>query len=696
MKSSKRRISEKEIQKAISYIEKCIDAQHFSALWTFLRERNCCSKLWLEYSKLTEYFDSRRPSPEQKRSAEEYSFFYIVSLSITLKTLEKETYHHFNDSGLQKMGKAHVLKTVCRASDLVHGIPPSFQETSSCPKLDKLGARALHALLKKIHPEGSVSFNNKARKAILYVWALHYDWQVVRQLRNLLLFGNHKPAYYHSLFSHEWPFENDPDFASLTSIKAHARRELLRREYHTAVNKEHHFQTIDPTLKTNEGIAMIITSSGMEVDQKSVQNGLTSLRLNTNGDDMNDFVEKAKMVTMVQHFHHNLRQHLQTYYEPKEFDQVKRQKVTFNDESFSIYELVYLLSAFYSAAIMLQEHPMASLGAHRIKEMLKHGLNEFEVETLSVFQLADILNQTWDVKDDFWPMHYVKIPRNSLIGSIKHLVEFKECSDAKIEAMLDFLVDRPDFYGAYLVNGSYYFSTEMLVDPDHLARVHQQIIAHYLYKGEGKRKPEASKTQRSREKNVCHQLKNLFEGKGLICQANTDFKFTDFDGKEVEGEMDLLVHSPEEKVALVFEVKLNNTGAVGSEGKFRWFNGHLKKVKEQLAKDIKYLSGNCNENFEGYAFYYFMLTDNFFRDHNKFSFSNANTGMVVSMFELRCILGDYENNYVAPQDGVASLKKLAELLEQNWFWQKMYQQDQSKQSYRTALTVPPFSVQTAD
>lgn len=482
-------------------------------------------------------------------------------------------------------------------------------------------------------------------------------------------------------------------------------KEWVARNYHIQrvqkiISDEEHFRAIDGKLKTDVGRAFIIHDSNCVVEDLTP--GFTSLQ-DTEGfldglqsEDMNErATASAKLFTMIfeQHFHVSYREALSVVYHPKDSIDIKSIKIQLeNGEDVPLIDLLRVSSALiaYSNAILEAKQLAQVIDIPTIRRNLIKKIKENEpfvsetnilakAETYIAANLEDLQRHT----EFLLPF----IKSTALLARLRTIEELKNKSSETLIGMLDLLcaLDMKNLYAPiHAVEGKYYL-VHQLCDNNFNLNLYNYYLSNIMFdsSSNASQKIRIGTNHKNREADFLSALKNAFKQSKIdLASTKIELQFPEWH-ESPDSAIDFVAYSEKENALLLVEVKLSNTPKEKESAKRLWISNMLnKKAKAQLKKDIELVLTDKGLNHvgkqleltkdimrEGLSIYSLIVTDNFYADHGVIKVDNNLSAIVVSYFELSCLLLGIQahpnQTKIAEPSTIAQLIKL---VAENKFW----------------------------
>lgn len=492
----------------------------------------------------------------------------------------------------------------------------------------------------------------------------------------------------------------------LNELKTAIKLDYYRKGSHSSISEESHFKKVDPTLKTNEGLATLYISGGELISQPE---GTTHIKVKPdfleNLDDENPEKRDNAVTQMMelmheQNFHHQYRQALAIIYNPNdEIDIHKLHLEIGEDVLVSLFQLICAMSCLIARADVfryLADFPNGSLKA--IKRQL---INKCQLENkeLSKDQLDDQINaiilQSFEEIDKMEEVTtFIIVSHETLKSWLRKIEDLKSLSEKELSAILKLFSESskesPIPFNPIYKSGDDYFYSYRSCNPQFNLnhKLYDYYISDKLFNNYNKKVEEHKPiglSHHKREMDFCNSIKVLLEKFTPFVKSN--LKYGDVENSssfgDLDGEIDVVAYFEKENIIIPIQVKLSNVTPRSEKRKQMWVAENIeKKGLRQVAKDIKLLSFKEGLSFVAQKLKYkskidepliypIIVTDNFFADHLTIS----HEGILVksiSYFELKNLLlnhkihSDQKDWMPFTEENVAT--SLIKAIDENIFW----------------------------
>lgn len=495
----------------------------------------------------------------------------------------------------------------------------------------------------------------------------------------------------------------------LNILKTKVKRNYKRIESNEKVSNEGHFKEVDKVFKTNEGLATVFHSSGVEKISQSP--GMTSMQI----DD--EFFKKATstdpkesgeaMIGMIhlmltQSFHYNLRNALTNIYQPNDEVDVHSLHIKIDSNTYvSLYELFCVVSCMIGMADGFRyvgqipytgEIPFVK---QNIIQNLKAQHPEKALDQLIAESDSIIVNHLPEIEKNNKPFYLLS--KEAIIRYLRRIEELKSKSDNELEKLIDFVADLNNgipFNPLYKVGAEYFFSYRTCYVEDLNRIMYDYFITEKLYNSRdvakgGEEAKQIGQNHQSREGSFNLSIKNIISTITPFVECGVEFpdEKGEYNFGELSGEIDVIAYFKEENIIMPIQVKLSNTSLRSEKGKSVWINNNIiNKGLHQVYKDSKLLSLSSGLEFISKKLkidntsdlskakvYPLIITDNFYVDHERFVYTDDGKLVIcISYFELKHLLLNINiDNMQAKWDSFKENKSaqyLISLIEENVFW----------------------------
>ncbi len=623
----------------------------------------------------------------------EAQVLYLISLQnarnllkIKIQSLQKN---------VTSFGKDQIAAVIAIANILSQCIPIESIKSINPASFNLIGTRAAHKILKFHFKDDSKYLSEEDYLDVLILWRLISDDMILNEIQSAILYDSHFLRHN----DNGTVFYNVDIWNKNTEVKAKIRTQFYNIWNKEKVNANEHFKINDIEYKTDQGFAGIMVSHGAEILKSP--DGATWINGEVDTDGFFSQQSFQKMYT--QWFYSYYRMELQKYYVPKEFDEIHNQLIQVGKHEFNSYTVISICSVFSAYSILLEYF------ISFFKQGVMNSINDLDFKEMN--DIAYFVQKIVEHPVLNGSFAFLKFSLDELYLLIQDIEDLKILSIEGFEIILDQLLVKEKEGGLIKSSEGYLLLPQMLLKCNYAELIYQRVIASNLYSKKGEN-ADADKNQRKREKAVCDSVQELFKASGFKVIVNKKYEYVSKECKLTKGEFDILVVSEEEKIALLFELKLNNTGAYNSYGRHLWKSAHLNKATEQLRRGhlffemsqegAEFASQELGLNITGYTFEYFLLTDNFIADH-EILWINRDRDLcatICTTFELQCLLRTdnlikglipLRKEIINGHTQNTSLKELNNCIVQNKLWTMLLSDFTfSKNVYNTSNLAPRF------
>lgn len=583
-----------------------------------------------------------------------------------------------------KFKKAEVVQFLSIAEFLSHLFPEDWKKSTNCPHFNLLTSKAAEKLFNSRFTEELPIEKPEDVHYILEYWQVLIDEIILEEIQSAILYdGFILQLDENGMATNTWPWEME-NFSKLEEIKNSIRTRIYQNWNSNEVSKDAHFKSIDPNYHTDQGVASILYSDGIEITQSDAPGPAIKVE-----GAQEEWVQNAMMAQLRQAMFTYYRWELEKNFVPKEFHPIRSSEVKINGEVFKSHTLVALTSFLTSFSRIACDGFPAQGEKAFFSDFFADPKYKNEAGNPTIFDLANFALQ-FSIHESFHKeFAFEEFTIDQVHSLILNNENLKHLSEKQLVHIFKYLAKEKFTPGILLIDDRIFLIHNMILASNLSNALIQRTILPKLFPREDEvndKEPEHKK----REKGVCVSLGKMIENSGFKVLVNHTFENPTF--KE-EGEFDLLALSEEEKLALVIEVKLRNGGNLGRKGKSDWAAARILEAIAQLEKDIRLFEESdeglkigkthFNLNLQGYRFEYLILTDNFICDHQIRTLNNMlpYETKVVSIFEVQCLLNeDFTDplivelrNSIKDSKGRISLKKFIEALLENHFWKTLIQ-----------------------
>lgn len=694
MKTNKNQLSKKETEAFFQGLLNAYNQGEYTKAFYLLRSTvHGKYKRGIDVPGLTKFVSKNLKKPSGREQTYQALFHQTINIKKNIGSCYEFKDSLFDNYPIKQAGKGAISQFISHMHSIATCLPKAVQEKSRLPLIDSNGANALHYLLIEIDDVGTTDLTDELKQGAVFAWAVFYDIQLLKYILDGLLFDESYLLENKEFAYNTW-FPEAPKFPHFNRLKNEFRWQVQQQLHKTDVDGEAHFQEVDPVLKTNEGLAVLAVTKGTLISS-NLPAGTTYLQADVDFQEDPSVTGQTMWYRLVlQHFHTYYRRRLQRFYQPKEFDKLKDQKITHKGTTFSVHEIMALSSLIMAASEMLRDHPQFSAERLELEHQLSFLCEKEPIENVDILLAVNIESAFSESKLALWPHTSIELTEKVLLQQIRRIEDFRSKKDSELSGILDYLISNKIHQGFFKTKDTFLFDTNSVLSIDYAAHTHLRMISGSLY-SDKTNKGNGTRNARKRETGVIEQVTDLFGQKGFKVIAHHNYLCNHRNTSQ--GEMDLLVLSEKEKTGLVFELKLSNSGAHDTRTRIVWTERNLPVVTNQLQKDRRYLSrikrSNTpsleNYDITGYRFHYFALTDHFFFDHLSLKLTKDRIkAIMVSTFELRCLLDDQYLEIVGDKlpNKTKNLQKLAVHLKQNFFWKNVLPEKDNYKKSSSILT----------
>ncbi len=566
---------------------------------------------------------------------------------------------------------------------------------------------------KVLKPKGQTAYNLELFNTVKHLLMLRVDLLLIRELADICVWAGYEieKSETHQGYRVNYPSElsKRDNLYLLNVLKSRYKRSLLKKESQELLSSEQHFKTVDPVLKTNEGLAVIFHSSGIKTEASSP--GLTSIQLDDQLFEQiqseDEATKNKALVAMMyaalnQSFHYHYRHALASVFQPKEAQEIHQLRIKLpTGINISLCELFCTVSCFYAIAdnyrYVRQLPGTGGIGMLKdsITNQLKRKYPEKKQEQLQDQADAIIANQLSDIEKINQPFDI--LPQEVLLNHLRRIEELKQKTDRELMQIIDFLCSANNclqFNPIYKLGEEYLIPHQLYSVVDVNLMLYDYFVTQQLYSSKWKEagSEEAKMVgylQGLRSEKISRDVRQLLSQ--LTGFTTCEVKFSSdnkyrLDG--LNGDIDVLAYFENENILMPIQIKLSNTSIIHEKGKAAWVRDHIyTKGREQVEKDLKLLKlkdgqkliakrlGIANlKRLAEAKVCPLIVTDNFYADHSSFLAGENNTCVhCISFFELKCLVTG--TRISSTQQTLPTLQEqksaalLFDLIEKNVFWE---------------------------
>lgn len=495
----------------------------------------------------------------------------------------------------------------------------------------------------------------------------------------------------------------------LNELKKSVKNAFKKSESNKLISQEKHFEQIDKTYKTNEGLATVYHSAGVTaIDQAQ---GMTSLQIDdsilygmTSKDPVVSEEAKKKMLKIVleQNFHSRLRDAFTSIYQPNDRIDLHTQKIKIKEHYVSLYEIFAALSSIIALADRLRY--VDSIEGKNIDTLKRMGYQMFsekipklsEIEKISLIK-ESIANNYLELEKT--SPNYNLFEIGFFFEYFRKVEELKNKSDKELQEILNLFCDinnQMPFLPIYKVEGEkkYYFSYKTCLNTDLNRILYDYFVSKKLFdrrRAQGElEKTKISKNSDERSSEFGNELKKII--KNLTPFVGSDVKYpspkSEFFFEKIFGDFDVIAYFKEENLILPIQIKLSNTTSINEFSKAEWVQNNIKiegckQVKKDITfiehisgKGLNYISHILNTGFEipkTVNVYPLIVTDNFYSDHQRFGYNDKGDEVsCISFFEMENLIKNVkvhkkQKDFYKPNQKT-NILDIIEIIEKNKFW----------------------------
>lgn len=498
----------------------------------------------------------------------------------------------------------------------------------------------------------------------------------------------------------------------LNNLKTFVKRDFKRKESHPKISEEEHFKKNDPKWKTQEGLAIVIHSSGMTVTNQTP--GTTSLQAEDDSiltDMTSEDPKKRELATFKmlmnqqeQNFHYQYRQALSQIYQPNDEIDIHALHVEIDANNFvSLYELLCAMSCLIARADAFRYIDEIPKGGS-IKSIKRSVLDLISQQQPELSEQEKVIRANSEIVHHFkmFDDHYEQkifsfFTEENILGWFAKVEELKSKSQKELKAIINLFssFNSPlPFNPIYKIENTYHFSyTTCTCGKFNLNQLlYDNYISDKLFKSNPKYQPInerrlIGKNHKNREIRFSNSLKELFLTVTPFVEARLEFggPHSNYDFGDLKGEFDLIAYFENENIIFPIQIKLCNTSPRSEKRKEEWISNHIEqKAIQQVIKDVTLLQSKTGIKFvadklktkneiKAPFIYPLIVSDNFFADHVSFPFNEKDDCVIcVSYFELKHLLLNQKVHDkqadLLPFENSNAASHLIEAIETNSFW----------------------------
>ncbi len=510
-----------------------------------------------------------------------------------------------------------------------------------------------------------------------------------------------------------------------TSIKLRYQFELSDQE----VSKELHFLLNDPKYKTQEGLATIIHNSSVMITQQMP--GTTSMQIEDKIFEKmksKDELERKEAdlefwgIINNQHFHFYYRLALASIYQPNDDIEIHELMIKLDDKCYmSVYEIFTAISSLTAYAKVIGTFDGVP-GGDSIQSLRSDihqhiTISNKEISEDSAYKEANkyIANKLLEIEESKTPFRFLK--KENIFNIFRKIEELKNKSNEELELLLELLADiksQIPILPIFKVQDEYYFSLRSCASFNLNRLLYDYFITDRLYNNyriaDTSHRKQIGKNSQGREQSFNNSVKKCLQQITPYVETNVKYpnkkEFPDFG--EIDGEIDVLAYFKEENTLLTIQVKLSNTTIKTEKYRKEWVENKIKNLAvKQVTKDVTLFSLSNQvglqyaESALGVGFripsnaklYPLILTDNFFADHQKYSYDlKGSEVLCISFFELKhSILKSQisiSQKVHVSNNEKSTIPNLIDQIERNIFWDSLIDQSCNGEIIKSLYVFP--------
>jgi|GEM_PF-1081602 len=491
----------------------------------------------------------------------------------------------------------------------------------------------------------------------------------------------------------------------LNHLKTSIKRDFKRKESHSQISEEEHFKKVDPTLKTDKGLATVFIAGATVVSQTD---GTTFMELNESffQDFMSDDPIKKEAATFKmlfaqqeQNFHYQYRQALSRIYQPNDEIDIHALHLEIKNSVFvTLYDLLCVMSCLIARADVFRyiaDFPNGSIKAVKFHALqsLKQQFPELTTEELHNLVNSYFVQSLLEIENQKDINTFVFVEHKTILIWLKEIEELKLKSEAELNAMIELIISIESplpFNPLYKIDSKYYFSYTTCGKFNLNQLLYDNYISDKLFNSRFKlphQQKEITSRSISRADSFANSTRDLLKRLTPYAESNIYYggKKNNWEFGELEGDIDAIAYFEKENIILAIQIKLSNAFQQNEKRKYDWTNTRVvQEGVRQVAKDnillqsrkgLKFISDKLNFKSEIKAprLYPLIVTDNFFADHISFPFNESDDSVIcLSYFELKHLLlnqkvHDKQSDWL-PFEKDNPVTALIEAIETNSFW----------------------------
>ena len=517
------------------------------------------------------------------------------------------------------------------------------------------------------------------------------------------------PGFNLEVFSDEYKSKN---IYIKELIKTEFKRSYKRGEAQGEISQQPTFKKLDPIYKSDLGLAPIIVSKGITVTSSTP--GITFLE-DTEGilDKITseNLEEQAKaqaqlLKTIIeQNFLVNFRRAHSEVWQPADVIDIHALHIYVGDTYVSLFDIFCVSSCLIAFADNLRYVDEISQGnIAALKNLLlwqvrskNPPLSEQQINEGCDKYIVDHLSDI-EKSSNYHLFHYFGL--TEFINLLKRTEELKGKTDKDLESIINLFASIDSslpFSFLYRVDDKYYFSYKTCNLANLNRMIYDAIITQKLFNNRdksGSEKDIANSEHGNRETMFNTAIEKLF--KTLTPKVRSSLKFSDpknnYDFGELEGDFDAIAYFEKENLLIPVQVKLSNTTKSSERKKYQWVRDNIENMElkdvalRQVEKDLILLTNPSGLKFVseklgldkvinsvGLTIVPLIITDNFYVDHQEYTFSEKyKPVIVISFFELEHLITNVRiDDRQSAWDSLTvgkSGNELIRLIKENVFW----------------------------